>query len=141
MSENTDHPLLTKEEVLAARKEARAKLDAERKKDAKARLIEAETLRLKQEEGLVVGGHMDDMVDVLIDLPEYADRLVLDSVAFLHGRSYRMPRHRGDTIREIMGRMWFYQNELDGKSYKSFYAKNRLANFSEVRGQTIGGAQ
>lgn len=138
MSEHPDHPSLSEDEVAAIRKKARAKLNADKKKDEETRLFEAELRRLKMEEGLVVGGAMDDMVDITIDLAEFATCLTLDSVAFHHGRTYTVPRHRADTLREMMYRGWEHQNEIDGKSRKSFYAKNRMAKFSEVRGQFVG---
>ena len=110
------HPVLSNEEVLAARAKARSNIEAQRRKAATTDLIKAEEERLAREEGLVTGdGVKDEMVTVTLDLAEHSARIVLSGTPYYHGHTYTVPRHVGDTLREIQSRGHNHQNDIEGK--------------------------
>lgn len=120
------HDILSNKEVEAARKEARERVEKERKSSAKARLIEEEINRLKNEEGLVTGSEeKDKLVHITIDLAEYVDRIMLNGVVYLQGQTYTVPRHVAQSMAEIMFNTWRHQNQVDGKDLRSFYQKKK----------------
>jgi hypothetical protein len=73
------HPLLTNEEVLAAREEARKQLLAEQIKAAKKKIIADEMQRLRTEGGMSTGdGVKDQMVRITLDLAPHSPFVVLN---------------------------------------------------------------
>ena len=133
------HPLLTDAEILAAKKKARVRLEAQAKKAALADIEDAEVERLKMEEGLVPGaGPQDEMVSITLDLAEHSDRIVIDGTIYCHGRTYTLPRHKADTLRDIMYQGWRHQElEIDGKKLSQFYAKKRNTVLSAKTGSAL----
>ncbi len=128
------HAILSNEEVLQIRKDARAKLEKERLEAAKKSFLTEELERLRMEEGLVTGGAGDEMVDVTIVLAEHSDRLLVNMRPYWHGRTYRVPRHVANSFREMMYRGERHQNEIDGKSWSAFYQSARDTKLSAVKG-------
>lgn len=125
------HPILSDEEVLAARAKARDKIDAERKKAAAKAVEDEETQRLRVQEGLTTGiGLKDEIVGITIDLPEYADKIVINSVPYHHRHTYQVPRHMADSIRETMDRAWKHEDEVKGNSLTSHYGAARQAHIT-----------
>jgi hypothetical protein len=118
------HPVLSNVEVLEARKKARARLDAERKKAALKAVEEAELERLREEEGMAAEGTAGEMVTITVDLPEFGNRLVVNSRPYWHGHSYTVPRHVSDSLRETMFRMWRHQEtEIEGRNLTQAYRR------------------
>jgi hypothetical protein len=129
------HPILTPQEVEEAKAEARAKIEAQRKKQAKARIIEEETQRLKTEDGLTTGdGVKDQMVRIALDLAPHTPYIAINSVPYYHGNTYVVPRHVADTLREAQQRGWRHQDEIDGKSLTQHYQRVRQSTVSAVKG-------
>ena len=62
------HPILSNDEFRAAQAAARKALDDERKKAARKAVLETETQRLREEEGMVAGGAKDERVRIALDL-------------------------------------------------------------------------
>lgn len=71
----------------------------------------------------------EEQVPVLIDLAPYCDRITLDGVVYMHGRSYTVPKSKFDSINEICSRTWGHQAEIDGKP-TNFYRKGNNARLS-----------
>jgi hypothetical protein len=135
------HPILSAEQVAAAKKQARDKLQKERIAAAHAKLVEQETRRLQREEGLVIGGVADDMVTITLDLAPFQPNIVVNGHPYWHGQTYTVPRHVAASLQETQYRGWEYENrEIDGKSMSTFYAKKHLAELYDVRkpGKVIG---
>ena len=121
------HSILSNDEVLEVRKEARAKLEKERVAAAKKELLAKETQRLREEEGLVVSNSVgDEMVSITIDLPPYAARILVNGNAYWHGHTYTMPRHVANSLRETMYRGQMHQQEIEGRSITE--ARNNARN-------------
>ncbi len=130
------HPILSNEEVLAAKASARSKVQAERRKAAMAAVEEEETRRLRREEGLTTGvGAKDDIVNITIDLPPFAPDLKVNfDQIFTHGVTYPVPRHQADTLAEMMSRAWLHEDEVKGRSKAEHYGIARHAKMSGVTG-------
>ncbi len=130
---HTLHPILSDAEVRDAQKAARKLVDDERHTLARKTLIADERERLKQEEGLVVGGARDELVDLLIDLvePEANSPLTVNGKPYHHGHTVRVPRHVADSLREMMWRLRAYTSrELKGETRNEFYRSQSNRTFS-----------
>lgn len=106
-----DGPLLSDGELERIRQEARKKIDEEiaarneqRKKQAIKDTLDAEILRQRREAGLT--DHRDDMLEILIDVGPFTDRIVIDGTIYQHGSWYTVDRRKYDVMREIMARSW-----------------------------------
>lgn len=66
----------------------------------------------------------EQFVDVLIDLPGHAVRLLLDGVEFIHGFTYRVPQSQAASMREQMQNCWQHEDEVGGAN-RHFYRKPR----------------
>lgn len=136
------HPLLSNEEVLEARAEARKQVEAAQRKAAKKKIIDDETQRLRTEEGLVTGdGTKDQMVRIALDLAPHSPFIVLNHRPYYHAQTYTVPRHVAETLREIQQNGWRHQDEIDGKTIKEHYQRARSTGLSPVKGITNAPAQ
>ena len=131
-----DTDQLTPQEIEEAREAARARVMAKRKLQFKDQIAKEEELKLEAELGqIVLSGEKSDLVQITIDLPEFAPHVTLNSRAFWHGQAYRVPRHVYDTLRDVCARAWDHQREIDGKS-RAMY-KERGTKISGT-GQSVG---
>jgi hypothetical protein len=116
---DNDRDLLTADEIAALQAEveleAADELREQAKKTVKAKL-RAEA-RLKK-------GLDEPQEEVTIDLAPYADRLLIDNVAYLQGVTYTVRASLAAVLREQSQRTWGHQSEIDGKS-ENFYRKAR----------------
>ena len=123
-----DAPILSASEIEAIKSKAKQNILKAKKKDAEERLLEAETQRLKNEEGLTTGNaHADEVVGIAIDLAQFAPSILINNQPYHHGRTYTVPRHVADTLRDVMYKTWGHQAEIDGKSKSAFYAEKHVA--------------
>lgn len=106
-----DFSLLSDEDKARLKKEARTKVHAERKLDAEEAYLAQVTLEEHRDTGIE-----EPLVDVMLELPLFADRLVLDGVHYMNGLQYTVPQSRYDVMMEQQQRMWNHQNEIDGKT-------------------------
>lgn len=121
---DADEPLVTDDEIAAARAEAQRRVREAEKAAALARIIEEEEYRLKREQGQRTGVvDKDEQVSIHIDLAEFSDKIMLNGVQYWHGYTYEVPRHVADTLREIMQRTHRHQMEIDGKSLDEMYRR------------------
>lgn len=134
-AEDLSHPILSPEEVKAAKAEARAQILAKQREAAKARLIAEETARLQREEGLTTGdAAKDEFVSITLDLAEHSDKITLSGTEYHHGFTYTVPRHIADTLREIMSRGHDHQNEIEGKGISERFRRPRATIVSAKTG-------
>lgn len=110
---NADLSLLTEEELASLREQAKIQVSKERLAEAReaaiASFVEDERRASSKEPE-------DDMVDVYIDLPEFCDRLTVDSRVYLFGHTYTVSRPKANSLAEMMSRAFDHQLEIDGKS-------------------------
>ena len=102
---------LSVEERARIREEAKKKVDAElaasnraAKKELMAAELDKETLRLRKEAGLA--DWRDELVDILIDVAPFDDKITIDGKVFQHGTWHRVTARQRDTLNEIMARSW-----------------------------------
>ena len=122
------HPILSNKRLAEAKAAARKQLEEDRAKAAYASAYKEELQRLKIEEGLVVGGTRDEMVEVVIELvePHVNSCLLVNFKAYWHGRTYTVPRHVADSLREQMWRLSAYTSkEIKGEKRVEFYRTQR----------------
>lgn len=122
------HPILSNEEFLAAQSAARKAIEKERKLLAREAVIEAETQRLRNEEGLTTGIEDEDrIVDVTIDLPPWAPNIAVNfgTQPYWPGRTYQVPLHVARSLQEQMFRAWRHEDQLDGKSLQQKLMRKR----------------
>lgn len=68
-----------------------------------------------------------DIIPVYINLADYADRITLDGVIYINGRTYDLPERKAQVVHEICARSWRHQAEIEGKD-SEFYLRQQLAN-------------
>jgi hypothetical protein len=123
--------ILTRQEIEAAKRIARERVEKSLKEAETERLIAAEMDKMRREEGRRTGKvDLDEEVTVTIDLAEFSDRLRINNVEYFHGHTYKVPRHVYDSMRDIMFRGHLHQNALDGKDLNTFYRKKQEVSFS-----------
>lgn len=128
-----NHPILSDEEVEAAREAARKAVEKERKDAAMDAFIKEEKARLQREEGLVTGdGAKDEMVRIALDLAEHSGKIVINGFEYHHGFTYTVPRHVADTLREIQSRGHGHQNEIEGKSMAEAFRRPHNTGLSPI---------
>lgn len=138
-----NHPLLTVEDQRAARDLARKKVLEEKRDAAFDALVKAERERLLGKEGLRTGDPTkDEMVHVTLDLAEHSDRIVINGATYMHGQTYKLPRHVADTLREIQSRGHNHQNEIDGKGIADRFRRphNTVVDTRPGKGGAISNA-
>lgn len=120
----SDPMALTEDELALIRRKAREKVEKEiRAAEEKARLVliekelDAEVLRQRREAGLT--DHRDDIIEFLVNVGPFADRIVIDGTVYQHGHWYKMPRRVYDSMRDIMARSWESEDRA-GNPNKAF---------------------
>jgi hypothetical protein len=130
------HPILSNEEVLAARQKARDRLDKERRTAALRDVEERELQRLRVEEGLTSGITEEDALrDITIDLPEWVPGIFINGQkAYYHGFSYKVSTHIFRTLAEQMRECWRTHDQTEGKDFRLGFRQRRNTNLNGVTG-------
>lgn len=126
-----DLSLLTPEEIEAIEAQAVKEIMADAKKAAKQKLLEQ-----KKDEHRRASGLKEPLVEVDVDLAPYADRILIDNVAYMQGQRYKVPLSRSRVMREIMSRTWLHQDEIDGKK-RGFYNRARNTTLNGATGVVV----
>lgn len=127
-----DLSLIPEEELSALREQAKIKVGKERLAEAREAAIAA---FVEEERRATSKLPEHEMVDIYIDLPEFCDRLIIDSKVFLFGHTYTVSRPQADSMLEMMARTFDHQLEIDGKS--KFGHESRRIGLSGKRGQYL----
>lgn len=135
------HLILTDEELAQAKATAKKRHEAEQKQRAIDLAVAAEMDRLDYEMQLASGERQNEMVTLTLDLPTFADRIVLDGRIFLHGFNHTIRRVQADTLMEMAQRLWHHQfREVEGKKLRDFY-QSRRGTVLNSSGQTLNPPQ
>jgi len=131
--------LLSEKDIATAKARARKKLDDQLRAAEMARIEEEETFRLLREEGKRTGiADKDEIVNITIDLPEFAPNLLINMEPYWHGYTYSVPRHVADSLREMMQRLWGHQQEvIEGKSREQQLRSPHPVALSATTGQRV----
>jgi len=126
-----ESPLLSAKEIEEAKAKAAERVAAAMKKAAVDKIIADEENRLKRLAGAKTGiADMDEPVEVTVDLPEFCPDIRINGTIYNHGRTYTVPRHMANGLREIMQRARRHQDVLDGKSMEEMYRASRPVTLS-----------
>lgn len=96
-----------------------------------ARLMAEAELGISSDDLPVQKGPLSDegeIESVYINFADFIDRITLDGVTYMHGRSYDLPKQKADVIREQMARSWRHQAEIEGKDQPNFYLEQQTRN-------------
>lgn len=63
---------------------------------------------------------------ITLDLAPHSNRLIIDSVHYLHGGTYTVGQRLYDTMREMIHRGWEHQREIDGKDGNIYREKSNI---------------
>ena len=124
--------ILTPTELAALETEVQKELDKEEKSKAKEQAKKGMLERARRERGLA-----ESIEEVIIDLPESADRILVNNFAYMQGHSYTVKGSVGAMLRETMQRAWSHQAELEGRS-KDFFRRERGTRMSMRTGAVSG---
>jgi len=124
--------ILTPTELAALEAEVQKELDKEEKSKAKEQAKKGMLERARRERGLA-----EPIEEVIIDLPESADRILVNNFAYMQGHSYTVKGSVGAMLRETMQRAWSHQAELEGRS-KDFFRRERGTRMSMRTGAVSG---
>lgn len=69
-----------------------------------------------------------EIESVYINFADFIDRITLDGVTYMHGRTYDLPKQKADVVREQMARSWRHQAEIEGKDQPNFYLEQQTRN-------------
>lgn len=114
-----DLGLFSPDELAEIQEEAAAEELAEQRKEARKRILAAERLKVRQK----VDPH-EELRTITLDLAGHSDRIVLDGVIYLHGRTYNVPKRVYDAILDCAARGWEHENEVGGAN-RDAYRKPR----------------
>ena len=117
MKDKKDGELFTVEELQALEAEVQKEIDKDLKTKAREKLKNEmmQTARVKR-------GLAEAFEPVEINLPEHADRVVINQIPYMHGRSYEVPAGIAIQLRETMHRTWEHQAVVEWRR-KDFYTK------------------
>ncbi len=121
-SRRIDRSLVPKEMLAKAREQALLK---------QARLMAEAELGISSDDMPVQKGPLGDegeMEEVFINFADFIDRITLDGVTYMHGRTYELPKAKADVVREQMARSWRHQAEIEGKDEPGFYLRQQIQN-------------
>lgn len=125
-----DEVELTDEQLERIRVEARKKIEAEilgareiKLKSLMAEELDREILTQRRLAGLT--NHQDDIIEFLVNVGPFADRVVVDGKVYTHGQWVKTTRREYDSIRDIMARSWESEDRA-GNPNKKFEMERRL---------------
>lgn len=121
-SRRIDRSKVPPEMLARAREQALAK---------QARMMAEAELGISSDDLPVQKGPLSDegeIESIYINFADFIDRITLDGVTYMHGRSYDLPKQKADVIREQMARSWRHQAEIEGKDQPNFYLEQQTRN-------------
>lgn len=95
----------------------------------KADMLAARELGIADDEDVVKGPlpqKGEKKFTITLDLAPHSNRLIIDSVHYLHGGTYTVGQRVYDTMREMIHRGWEHQREIDGKDSNTYRTQSNL---------------
>ena len=124
-AERLPTPTLTDKEIEKIKAQALKEVEADLKKRLREKALAEEKAKLRRKlsahDNPHLNGALSDLVRITIDIPEFSNTPWIQvnmhegGQYFLHGQTYTVPRHVGNSLRETMQNMRRHQNEIDGK--------------------------
>lgn len=88
------------------------------KKDLMRKALDDEILEQRRLAGLT--DYRDDIIDFLVDVAPFTDRIVIDGTTYFHGYWYKVPRKLYEVLRETCARSWDAEDRA-GNPNKKFH--------------------
>lgn len=110
--------LFTPKELEEIRKEAERLELEEQKRNVREQLLADARLAVRSKTD-----PSEETRTVTIDLAEYADRITIDGVIYVHGQTYTVAKRKFDVIAEVMRRTQQHEHEISGKTRAQFKAR------------------
>jgi len=134
------HPILTNDEYRAAIERAKKRVEEDAKKEA-LKHVEAQAYdEMRGKRGIRTGDpQKDELVEITMDLPEFTDRITINGFVYFHTKTYTVPRHIADSLRDIQWRAWLHDNEINGKGIADRGRLPRNTIFNAKSGAVING--
>lgn len=96
----------------------------------KADMIAAREIGIAEDGDDVIKGPIpikgEKKFKITLDLAPHSNRLIIDSVHYLHGGTYTVGQRVYDTMREMIHRGWEHQREIDGKDSNMYREKSNI---------------
>jgi hypothetical protein len=134
--------ILSADNLARIREEARKRVEAElqqrqnvEQQSLMAKMLDEETLRLRRAHGLT--NHLDDIVEITINCPPFANEMLVDGVPYHHGFTYHVPRKLYDVLREQIARGWDSEDRA-GNPNRKFYRDPTVTQNPNARLQRWG---
>lgn len=118
-------PVLSADEMKKIEEQARREVEQEFKKKLRAKALDAEKKKVREQLSMAENGHLNgvlsDLVRIQIRIPEFSNTPWITNdepdgqKIYLDGSTYVVKRHIANSLRETMQRMRWHQNEIDGK--------------------------
>lgn len=124
--QNIDRSKVPEEMMKKAREAALAK---------QARMMAEQELGISDTDLPVQRGPLGDegeLTQIYINLAEFVDRIVIDDVTYMNGRTYNLPLKKVQAIKEQLARTWRHQAEIEGKDHSNFYLQQQVQNARPV---------
>lgn len=120
-----DDVQLSQEELAEIERKARAQIAKERKDALKKQALDRALEAIRGKAGLVTGDpEKDRLVDITIDVGKSADGVTINGKKYFLGRTYTVPKHVAETIREVCYRTQMHEEEISGKTRLMFKPRN-----------------
>lgn len=122
--------ILTPADIAEINEEAAEQVRAAQRKEARNALLAETKAHLKREAVLEMkrGAARGDMIDVTLDLAEYAPFIRLDGEVFWHGSTYRVGRNVAKVLQEQQQRSWQHERSLSGQETAFFRQRQTILN-------------
>lgn len=123
-----DSELLSTEDLVALREEARSKVLDDRKKDARKKALSA---MIREENERL--DPSDEIVSYTIDLPGYAMDIRLDGVQYVQGQTYKFSTRKLASVMDLIHNAWKHEAAIGGahrEVYKPPSSKAGPARYS-----------
>lgn len=126
--------ILTAEDIADIRLEAAKNVRSAARKKARKEMLTRMEQELHRSAAAAAqqGQARGDLVDVPIDLAEYAPGITLDGVFYSHGTTPRVRRDVANVLREQAARTWTHQQSISGQKSDFF---NRGGHYRSAAGQ------
>lgn len=103
---------------------------------AEAKAVEREKYKAEARRKIrIARGLEEPQVSILIDVPGFTDKIVLDGRPYYHGHTYTVPDSVGATLMHQMDMSWRHESNVGGANDNE-YRKHRNTRVNSVTGHT-----
>ena len=131
------HPVLTDAQVDASKEKAIKRLAKARIEAAAKAIEDAEYQRLVSEEGVTIGGVLDDLVEITLNLPPDGLFLASDGRRFNNRKTYKVSRSVANDLMWRQDCGWRNESARKGEDRFAFYQQKRAPEIKHIHGGSV----